>query len=67
MRDVYSSTAARVGYDSETQEMLVEWQDGKTSAYVGVPETLAEEISRAPSVGGSIASEIKGRYGHRYR
>ena len=56
-----------IGYDDQTGEMLVTWQNGKTSAYGGVSEQLADEISRAPSVGEAINSQIKGVYGHRYR
>jgi KTSC domain len=55
-----------IGY-SDAGELLVTWaKSGKTSAYSGVPEGLADEISRSPSVGESINSQVKGVYAHRY-
>jgi hypothetical protein len=66
-RAVYSSNVSEVGYDSDTQELLVTWlKSGKTSAYAGVTEDVAESCSRAPSVGQYVASEIKPFYSHRY-
>lgn len=65
-RPVYSTMAAEVSYDDESQEMIVTWTNGKRSAYSGVPEQVALDLSNAPSVGGMINSEIKGVYPHRY-
>jgi hypothetical protein len=66
-RSVYSSMVSEVGYDTATQELLITWaKGGKTSAYEGVPEDVAEACSRAPSVGQFVNSEIKDRYPHRY-
>lgn len=65
-KSVYSSNVSEVGYDSDTGELLVTWKSGKTSAYQGVPEDLAEQVSRAPSVGQMLNSEIKPYYSHRY-
>lgn len=66
MKQVYSSHVREVGYDPETQEMLVKWKNGKTSAYAGVSEDKAVEVATAPSVGGIIHSEIRDQYSHRY-
>jgi len=66
-KDVYSDSVSRVGFDTETREMLVEWKTGKVSGYVGVEEQLVDQISRSVSVGGAIHSLVKGKYGHRYR
>ncbi|MFZ3215649.1 MAG: KTSC domain-containing protein [Candidatus Acidiferrales bacterium] len=66
-RTVFSSMVSEVGYDDQAQEMIVTWaKGGKTSAYAGVPEELADTCSRAPSVGSFINSEIKPFYSHRY-
>ena len=65
-KSVFSSSVTEVGYDSDTQELLVTWQSGKRSAYRGVPEGLADELSRAPSVGRMLNSDIKPFYDHRY-
>jgi len=67
-RSVFSSNVSEVGYDSETQELLITWlKSGKTSAYAGVPEDVAEACSRAPSVGQFVNAEVKPFYSHRYR
>lgn len=65
-RQVFSSSVASVGYDSETGEMLVHWANGKVSAYK-VDEDVADEASRAASVGGYINDEVKPSAPHRYR
>jgi KTSC domain len=54
---------SEVGYDTETEELLVKFaKSGKTAAYKGAPEGLAEELSHAPSVGSMFLSEIKPFY-----
>jgi hypothetical protein len=65
-KSVYSSMVSEVGYDDETQELLVTWVNGRRSIYAGVPEGLADQLSRAPSVGSMINSDIKGSFPHRY-
>ena len=65
-KNVYSSNVSTIGYDAETQEMYVSWTKGKRSIYSGVPESVAEEIATAPSVGQALNMNIKPYYGHRY-
>ncbi len=66
-KSVFSSMVSEVGYDSDAQELLITWaKTGKMSAYAGVPEEVAEDLARAPSVGQMINSEIKPNYVHRY-
>lgn len=65
-RTVYSSMVSEVGYDSDTKELQVTWTNGRRSAYEGVPEGVADLLSRAPSVGTMLNSEIKTYYPHRY-
>jgi hypothetical protein len=55
-----------IGYDDESEELIVTWNNGRKSAYAGVPEELALELSKAPSVGNMINDEIKPNYAHRY-
>jgi len=57
-RPVYSSRASEVGYDDETSTLYVKWTKGGSTAYEGVPEELALQLSQAPSVGSMINSEI---------
>ena len=65
-RSVFSSNVTEIGYDSETNELLVTWKNGRRSAYAGVPEGLADQVARAPSVGEMLNSDIKSVYSHRY-
>ena len=65
-RPVFSSMVQEVGYDDQTQDLLITWTNGKRSAYSGVPEDLAIELSKAPSVGQMVNMEIKPNYRHRY-
>ena len=64
---VFSSMVSEIGWDDETNEILVTWaKSGKRSAYSGADEAKALELSKAPSVGGMIHQEIKPFYSHRY-
>jgi len=66
-RSVFSSNVSEVAYDSEAQELIITWaRSGKRSAYSGVPEGLADQVSKAPSVGQMVNSDIKPNYSHRY-
>jgi hypothetical protein len=64
-KNVFSSNASSVGWNDETQEIEITWNSGKTSAYAGGTEELAEQCANAPSVGQFINSEIKS-LSHRY-
>lgn len=59
MKPVFSSMISEVGYDSDNEELLVKFNSGKTAAYKGASEGLAEDLSRAPSVGQMFRSEVK--------
>ena len=66
-RNVISEMVTEVGYDEEKQWLLIKWKkSAKTSAYEAVPEQVADELSKAPSVGSMIISEIRPYYKHRY-
>ena len=66
-KTVYSSMASEVGWDSDTNEILITWvRSGRKSAYAGGDEGLALELANAPSVGGMINSQIKPYLSHRY-
>ena len=67
-KDVYSSMVSRVGWDDQTNELLVTWaKSGKTSAYGGFDEAKALELSTAPSVDQMVITEIKNSGApHRY-
>lgn len=64
-RTVVSDNVESVAYDSESQTLLVKWKkSGKTSAYAGVSEEVADECSRNWSVTDYINAEIKPNYKH---
>ncbi len=66
-RNVISDMVSEVGYDDERKILLIKWKrSSRTSAYAGVPEDVADELSRAPSVGSMLNSDIKPYYQHRY-
>lgn len=70
MKPVFSSMVSEVGYDPDTNELLVKWaKSGKTSGYAGVPEDIANDLAqgRIASVGQFLISDIKNQYAHRYR
>ena len=59
-KPVLSSMISEVGWDEENEELLVTFiKNGKTAAYKGFDEATAEQLSRAPSVGGMFLAEIK--------
>lgn len=64
-KPVFSKMIAEVGWD-EDYGLIVTWKNGKKSIYEGVAEELADELSRAPSVGTMFHNEIRDRYTHRY-
>ena len=63
-RPVFSTMIQSVGHneDEESPEMTIVFAKGGTYVYEGVPEDVADQGSRAPSVGQWFLSEIKGRY-----
>ena len=65
-KSVYSSMVQEIAYAPETEEMLVTWANGRTSAYAGVPEDVAMQVANAPSVGQAMNQMIKPMYAHRY-
>lgn len=63
MKPVFSSMISEVGYDTETEELLVRFaKSGKTAAYKGAPEGLAIELSNAASTGSMFLSEVRPFY-----
>lgn len=63
MKPVFSSMVAEVGWDDETQELLVKFsKSGKIAAYKGADEGVAESLSKAPSVGSMFLDEIRPFY-----
>lgn len=63
---VFSKMINEIGFDSETNELVVTFKNGRKAAYAGVAEATADELSCAASVGTMFGQEIKDRYPFRY-
>jgi hypothetical protein len=66
MTPIHSSHVDSIGHDAGTSVLYVKWDNGRTSAYKGVPAGLAEQVSKSWSVGKALASEVKGKFAHEY-
>lgn len=62
MIPVDSSNIEAVGYDVDSSTLQVEFKNGGTYQYFDVPERVFNELQHAASVGGYLASAIKGTY-----
>ncbi len=62
MTPVESSNIEAVGYDGDSSTLQVEFKNGGTYQYFDVPEHVFEGLRDAESVGGYLASVIKGSY-----
>lgn len=59
---VDSSCFSRVGYDSESETLAVEFHNTGLYYYYGVPESVYKEFRAADSLGGWYNRNIKGSY-----
>jgi hypothetical protein len=62
MNYVDSSNIEAIGYNSDEQELYVQFLSGATYVYHGVPEHVYAEIMDAPSKGSYLNRVIKGVY-----
>ncbi len=62
MQPVSSSNIAAIGYDAESQTVFVQFLNGSTYAYKGVPEHEFENLRTAPSVGSYLNRNYKNVY-----
>jgi len=62
MQPVSSSNIAAVGFDAENQTVYVQFLNGSTYAYKGVPEHEFENLRTAPSVGAYLNRNFKNVY-----
>ena len=60
--NVSSSNVQSVGYDETSETLEVEFKNGSVYQYFGVPEQVYQQLKNAGSVGGYLASDIKGEY-----
>lgn len=59
---VISSNIASVGYDTDSQTLEIEFNNGTIYQYFDVSEQVFNELKSAGSAGGYLASNIKGKY-----
>jgi KTSC domain-containing protein len=59
---VESKAIASVGYDDETQTLLIEFRSNSTYRYLDVPRSVFEWLLRTPNKGVFVARQITGRY-----
>ena len=62
MQPVSSSNIEAIGYDAENQAVYVQFLNGSTYAYKGVPEHEFENLRTAPSVGSYLNRNYKNVY-----
>lgn len=62
MQPVNSSNIVAVGYDAESQTAFVQFMNGSTYAYKGVPEHEFENLRTAQSVGSYLNRNYKNVY-----
>ncbi len=62
MQPVSSSNIAAVGYDAESQTVYVQFLNGSTYAYKGVPAHEFENLRTAASVGSYLNRNFKNIY-----
>ena len=62
MQPVNSSNIAAVGYDAENQMVYVQFLNGSTYVYKGVPDHEFENLRTAPSVGSYLNRNYKNVY-----
>ena len=62
MQPVSSSNISAVGYDAESQTVYIQFMNGSTYAYKGVPEHEFENLRTAPSVGSYLNRNYKNVY-----
>jgi hypothetical protein len=62
---VTSSNLKAVGYDAFTQELQVEFQNGTSYIYEGVPVETFNDLLGAKSVGNFFMRNVRGIFGAR--
>ena len=64
-QNVVSSNIRSIGYDQISMVLEVEFLNGSVYQYIGVPESLFNELMKAPSHGTFLAQNIKDRFAYR--
>ncbi|SCU87797.1 conserved hypothetical protein [Cupriavidus necator] len=59
---VVSSNVASIGYDPDSSTLEIEFNNGSIYQYFDVSENIYEELRTSGSIGGYLATNIKGVY-----
>lgn len=59
---VTSSNVESIRYYEDSETLEIEFKNGATYQYFDVPQSVYNELENADSVGGYLASRIKGMY-----
>ncbi len=62
LESVQSSTIKAVGYDPQSEMLVVEFHNGGTYLYAGVGATTHQALMAAPSLGSYLHSHVKPRH-----
>ena len=62
LQEVESGNIARIGYDKESQTLVVEFKHGGKYAYKDVPEETHQALIEAKSIGGYFHSAIRHKF-----
>ena len=61
-KPVSSSNIKEIGYDEATQQMEIEFKQGKVYTFCGIPPNVYESLFNASSVGGYFNAHVRGKY-----
>lgn len=59
---VGSTNIRSVGYDPESNTLEIEFHSGSVYQYFNVPQTIYDELMRAPSLGSYFYKHIRGNF-----
>lgn len=62
MKSVASSHVSKIGYDESSEELHVEYDNGRVIVYSGVPAGVASKVMDSESIGSALHARVRGRY-----
>jgi hypothetical protein len=67
-RNVFSTVVAQVGYNHDKDLLLIQWLNSVRISVYGpqFPYELFDKLSKAPSVGSMLRTEIRPKFEHTY-
>ena len=64
MKPVKSSNVKAAGYDAKAKELHIQFGNGATYRYSGVPEDVYNDLCLCESIGRFVANNLKGKFEH---